>query len=96
MVSLWSASTPERGHPANYPHVVPQVSALPTDQDRTPKAGFARSNRARGTSRVSSRRTRFSGEAAGPLSPGFDGQTRPTQSLESMPGEFDAAHVRCG
>ena len=49
MVSVWSASTPERGHLANYPHVVPQVSASSTDQDRTPKAGVGSSNLPRRT-----------------------------------------------
>lgn len=44
VVSVWSARTPERGRRTNYAHVVPQVSALSTDQDRTPKAGVGGSN----------------------------------------------------
>ena len=49
VVSPWSAPTPDRCHPANYPHVVPQVRALSTDQDRTPKAGVGSSNLPRRT-----------------------------------------------
>lgn len=58
VVSAWSASTPERGHHANYPHVFPQVSALSTDQDRTPKAGVATSNLPTRTGRLHRSETR--------------------------------------
>lgn len=44
MVSVWSVRPPERGHSTNYRHVVPQVRALSTIQDRTPKAGVGSSN----------------------------------------------------
>src|SRR5665647_1717570 len=43
VVSVWSAHVPERCHLGNCSHVFPQVSALHTDQDRTPKAGVGRS-----------------------------------------------------
>lgn len=49
VVSAWSAPTPERCHPANCPHVLPQVSALSTPPDRTPNAGVGSLNLPRRT-----------------------------------------------
>ncbi len=46
VVSVWSARTPERCRQRNHLRVVPQVSALQPDQDRTPKAGVGLSSAA--------------------------------------------------